>query len=122
MKEIFRGGSFWAGVLTGAITQFTDTLALMNGRLNKDEYDVSTAENISSALGVMAGIEYGAMLGSTVLPGIGTAVGSVIGGLVGDRVGRFVGNKTGSMVYNQQNIKVNANKVSVTNNLAPVDV
>jgi phage tail tape-measure protein len=117
MKDIFRGGSLWAGVLTGAITQITDTIALMNGKIKKDDYAVQTAENVSSALGVMAGIEYGAMLGSAVLPGIGTAVGSMVGGLVGDRVGRFVGNKTGNMVYQQQNIRVKANKISVTNNI-----
>lgn len=71
--------------------------------------------NVSSALGVMAGIEYGAALGSTVLPGIGTAVGSVVGGLLGDRVGRFIGQQTGKIVYNQQIVKVKADKVSVMN-------
>ncbi|WP_244527551.1 glycine zipper domain-containing protein [Lihuaxuella thermophila] len=85
--------------------------------MNKKEYAVQTTENVSSALGVMAGIEYGALLGSSVLPGVGTAVGSVIGGLVGDRFGRYVGKQTGHLVCNQQIIKVKAEKVSVTNHM-----
>lgn len=117
MKKMVKGGSFWAGVLTGAVTQLSDTIAFMKGKMKKKDYAVQTAENVSSALGVMAGIEYGALLGTSVLPGVGTAVGTVIGGLVGDRVGRYVGKQTGHLVYNQQIIKVKAEKVSVTNNM-----
>jgi phage tail tape-measure protein len=117
MKEMLKGGSFWAGVLTGAVTQISDTVAFMKGKMKKKDYAVQTAENISSAFGVMAGIEYGAILGSAVLPGVGTAVGSVIGGLLGDRAGRYIGQKTGNMVCNQQILKIKADKVSVTNNV-----
>lgn len=114
MLKKVSNGALWAGVLTGAITQVTDTIAYLKGKLKKEDYLLNTAENVTSAIGVIAGIEYGAILGTTILPGVGTAVGSVLGGFVGDRVGRYVGQKTGKIVY-QPIIKVNAKQVSVNN-------
>jgi outer membrane lipoprotein SlyB len=48
----------------------------------------------------MAGIEYGAVLGTTIMPGVGTVVGSVVGGLLGDRLGRNVGQLAGTSLVN----------------------
>jgi phage tail tape-measure protein len=118
MKELkVSGGALWAGILTGAITQITDTIALMKGRMKKGEYAVESAGNISSALGVIAGIEYGATLGTTIFPGVGTAIGSVVGGLMGDRLGRFVGHKTGQIFYKSQVVEVNGKNVTVNNRI-----
>jgi outer membrane lipoprotein SlyB len=115
--ELKNNGVIWAGVLTGLIGQIADTAAYMKGRMKKDEFAVQTAENVTSALGVIAGIEYGAMLGSAVLPGAGTVAGSILGGFLGDRLGRYVGHQTGKIVYNQPIIKVKADQVSVNNNV-----
>jgi outer membrane lipoprotein SlyB len=99
---VFQGGSLWAGVVSGGISQVQDTTDLTKGKMDKKEYTVQTAENVTSAFGVMAGVEYGALLGTTVMPGIGTAVGAVIGGVLGDRVGRLVGHQTGNAIVNNR--------------------
>ncbi|GIM48086.1 hypothetical protein DNHGIG_36350 [Collibacillus ludicampi] len=95
---MFRGGSLWAGILSGGVSQFMNTVALSRGQLNRSDYVRHTTENVTGALGIMAGVEYGAVLGSTLMPGIGTIAGSLIGGIVGDRVGRMVGEKTGNLI------------------------
>jgi phage tail tape-measure protein len=89
-----------AGLLSGGISQLQDTTAVTKGQMGKKEYAIQTTENVTGAVGVMAGIEYGAVLGTSVLPGIGTAVGAVVGGMLGDRVGRLVGHQTGSFICN----------------------
>jgi len=95
---MFQGSSLWAGLLAGGISQLQDTNRLQQGRMSKKEYAVHTAENVTGAVGVMAGVEYGAILGSSVMPGIGTVVGAALGGMLGDRVGRMVGGQAGSML------------------------
>ncbi|KEO82220.1 hypothetical protein EL26_16345 [Tumebacillus flagellatus] len=100
---MFRGGSLWAGIISGGMQQLQHTKALQNGAMDRKTYAVHTTGNVSSALGTMAGIEYGAMLGSAVMPGIGTIAGSIVGGIVGDRVGRYVGHNTGRMMFNTAN-------------------
>ncbi|AKG33949.1 glycine zipper domain-containing protein [Paenibacillus durus] len=95
---MFQGGSLWAGLLAGGMSQLQDTKSLQQGQLGKKEYTAHTVENVTGAVGVMAGVEYGAVLGSTVLPGVGTVVGAVLGGVLGDRVGRVVGNQAGNLI------------------------
>jgi outer membrane lipoprotein SlyB len=102
---MFQGGSLWAGVATGAMSQFQDTRKLTQGAIDRTEYAVQTAENVTGALGVMAGIEYGAMLGTTLMPGVGTAVGAVLGGVFGDKIGRAVGQQTGNAILNNRVVK-----------------
>lgn len=97
--NMFEGGSLWAGILTGTVAQLQDTFALTNGRIKSNEYAVSTAKNATMALGTMAGVEAGAVLGSAVMPGFGTMVGSILGGMVGDRVGAYVGQQAGSLAF-----------------------
>jgi outer membrane lipoprotein SlyB len=53
----------------------------------------------------MSGIEYGAILGTSIMPGFGTIVGSVVGGLLGDRVGRAVGYQTGNAIFNNRMVQ-----------------
>jgi outer membrane lipoprotein SlyB len=96
---IFQGGSLWAGVASGAMSQFQHTRALNKGSINRSQYAVHTTENVSGAVGVMAGVEYGALLGTAVLPGFGTAVGAVIGAVFGDKIGRAVGQQTGRVIF-----------------------
>lgn len=101
---MFRGGSLWAGLVSGGYSQLQHTMALSKGDLNQNDYAKHTTRNVTGALGVMAGIEYGAVLGSALLPGIGTIAGSMIGGIMGDRMGRYVGTHTSNLLFANINI------------------
>ncbi|PUA39171.1 hypothetical protein C8Z91_10740 [Paenibacillus elgii] len=102
---MFQNGSVWTGLISGGLSQIQDTNALAKGQMKTKEYAVQTVENVTGAVGVMAGVEYGAMLGSTVLPGFGTAVGAVLGGLVGSSVGRSVGHRAGDALVNNRMVQ-----------------
>jgi outer membrane lipoprotein SlyB len=99
---MFEGISLWAGALFGGITQYRDTRNLNQGEMDRKEYAVETTENVTGALGVWAGVEYGSMLGTTLIPGVGTAVGAVLGGMLGARVGSTVGHEAGNAVFIQR--------------------
>jgi outer membrane lipoprotein SlyB len=73
--------------------------------MDKKEYTVHTTENVTGAIGIMAGIEYGAVLGTSIMPVVGTVVGSVVGGLLGDRLGRNVGRLAGASLVNSSMIQ-----------------
>ncbi|MGW8957919.1 hypothetical protein [Paenibacillus sp. NPDC055715] len=73
---------------------------MTKGEMDNKEYMVHTSGNLTGALGVMAGIEYGAILGTSLLPGVGTVLGSVVGGLLGNSVGQTVGMQVGSVLTN----------------------
>jgi outer membrane lipoprotein SlyB len=94
--HMLQGGSLWAGVISGGITQIQDTRYLTNGQMGKKEYALKTTGNVTGAFGLMAGVEYGALLGTSLLPGVGTVIGSVVGGLIGDRLGRTIGVQAGN--------------------------
>jgi outer membrane lipoprotein SlyB len=115
-----RGTSLWAGVISGGLSQLEDTNALRSGQMTNKEYAAHTTRNVTVAAGVYAGIEYGAILGSAVLPGIGTIVGSVVGGLVGDKVARVVGMQAGNLVFNKPSMnptnQLQGNHMAVQNN------
>jgi len=102
---MIQNSSLWAGLLSGGVSQLQDTKSLQQGQMGKREYTAQTVENVTGAVGVMAGVEYGAVLGSTMIPGIGTVVGAVLGGVLGNRVGRMVGGQAGTML--SQNPVVN---------------
>jgi outer membrane lipoprotein SlyB len=102
IENMFRGGSLWGGIISGGISQIQDTNAMIKGDLDKKEYAIQTTENVSGAFGVMAGVEYGAILGTSVMPGVGTIIGSLMGGLLGDKLGRMVGNQTGTALFNNR--------------------
>lgn len=59
--------------------------------------DVATSDNKPKAAvqagANMAGSALGAVIGSAVLPGLGTVAGGMIGGWLGDKVGGFLGDK-----------------------------
>ncbi|WCK54714.1 hypothetical protein PP175_01350 [Aneurinibacillus sp. Ricciae_BoGa-3] len=115
-----RGTSLWAGVISGGLSQMQDTNALRNGQMSTKEYAAHTTRNVTVAAGVYAGMEYGGILGSAVLPGIGTIIGSVVGGLVGDKVARVVGMQAGNLVFNRPSMnptnQMQGNQMAVQNN------
>jgi outer membrane lipoprotein SlyB len=99
---MFKGGSFWGGLVSGGVSQVQDTRSLSNGQMDRSQYAVKTSENVTGAIGVMAGIEYGAMLGTTIMPGAGTVLGSIFGGMLGNTVGRRVGNEAGKVLVHNR--------------------
>jgi outer membrane lipoprotein SlyB len=96
---MFKAGSIWAGVLSGAISQFEDTRAMTSGQMNKKEYAVNTSKNITGGIGVMAGIEYGSILGTSLLPGAGTIIGAILGSMIGSRIGNYTGSQVGQVLF-----------------------
>lgn len=99
---MFKGASLWAGLISGAMAQLKDTHAMTSGNLNKKEYAIQTSKNVTGSVGLMAGIEYGAMLGSSILPGPGTFLGAFIGSMVGNWIGNYAGHHAGHIVFNNQ--------------------
>ncbi|RST60700.1 hypothetical protein [Siminovitchia terrae] len=98
---MLQGGSLWTGLIAGAVNQIQDHKKLRNGHLDKNQYTTGTTKNMTGTLGIMAGVEYGAMLGTAIFPGVGTAVGSVAGAIVGGQLGHSVGHQLGNMVSSQ---------------------
>lgn len=99
---MFKGFSLWAGVISGGLAQLKDTQSVTTGHMDKKEYAIQTSQNLTGGLGIMAGIEYGAVLGSLVLPGPGTIIGSLIGSMIGNRVGNYAGYQAGNMIFNNK--------------------
>jgi outer membrane lipoprotein SlyB len=96
---MFQGGSLWTGLIAGGIYQLGDTKAYQNGEIKKNDYAIKTASNVTSAVGVMAGVEYGALWGSALLPGIGTVAGGIVGGILGNQLGQYVGGQAGNAIF-----------------------
>ncbi len=115
MQRIHKN-TIWTGAIFGALTQVSDTIKYMKGNINRREYSINTFGNVVSSLGLMAGIEYGAIIGSVVFPGAGTVAGSILGGFIGDYFGRHVGHHTGNIIHKEQIVKVSGDHVSITNN------
>jgi hypothetical protein len=99
---MFKGAPLWSGILSGGISQIEDVRSYMKGEIDRKDFTVYTMRNITGAVGIMAGMEYGALVGTMVFPGIGTFVGSLIGYMVGNRIGSTVGYKTGDFLVNTQ--------------------
>ncbi|MDQ0199227.1 hypothetical protein [Neobacillus ginsengisoli] len=104
---MFNGTSLWAGVISGGLAQLKDTQAMTSGNMDKKEYAIQTSKNVTGGLGLMAGIEYGAMLGTAIFPGPGTIIGSIIGSIIGNRIGTSVGYQAGRLVLNNQMLPMN---------------
>jgi outer membrane lipoprotein SlyB len=97
---MLQGGSLWGGIIAGGLTQLQDTVNLTKGRMDTKQFTVKTTGNVTGAFGVMAGIEFGAILGTSLLPGVGTVVGSVVGGLLGNSLGQAIGTQAGNVLVN----------------------
>lgn len=98
----FSKGTLWAGAISGGIAQIKDTNALAGGEIKSNEYAAQTTTNVTGAIGLMAGLEYGAMLGSSILPGVGTVAGTILGAILGDRLGNVVGNEVGNLMFKNE--------------------
>lgn len=99
---MFTRGTWIAGTITGGLPQIKDTNLYQTGKMTKGEYAASTSKNVGGAFGLMAGIEYGATLGSALIPGVGTIVGTILGGILGDRLGHTIGFEIGNTLFNRQ--------------------
>lgn len=102
---MFKGVSLWGGLTSGAMAQLQDTQAMTSGHINKKEYAIQTSKNITGSLGIMAGIEYGAILGSSIFPGPGTFIGALLGSVLGNRIGNYAGYQVGQIVFNNNMIQ-----------------
>ncbi|ODA42397.1 hypothetical protein [Desulfosporosinus sp. BG] len=102
---MFSKGTLWAGAISGGIAQIKGSREFTTGKINADEYVAHTTINVSETLGLMAGLEYGAVLGSALIPGIGSIVGTILGGILGDRLGNVVGIQVGNSIMNQKRLE-----------------
>ncbi|WP_338752290.1 hypothetical protein [Bacillus sp. FJAT-52991] len=96
---MFHRSSIIGGVLSGALSQIQDTRSLNQGHLSRKDYAVCTTQNITGTFGIMAGMEYGGAVGSSLLPGVGSILGMTVGGIIGDRIGSYVGRQAGHMIF-----------------------
>ena len=101
MRE-FNNGTIWVGIIAGGMAQSKTTSAFQNGLLTRSEYAAYTTKNITGTLGLMTGIEYGALIGTTLLPGAGTVLGTIIGGVLGNGLGNTIGLELGYRFFNNQ--------------------
>lgn len=99
---MFKGVSLWAGIISGGMAQINDTRAMASGVIDKKDYAVQTSKNLTGSLGIMAGLEYGAVLGTAIMPGVGTIIGSMIGSMIGSRIGTYAGYNAGNLLFNNQ--------------------
>jgi outer membrane lipoprotein SlyB len=106
---MFKGTSFWSGVLSGGISQIGDIRSYMKGEISTQDFGVHTTSNVTGAVGIMAGMEYGAVLGSAVLPRVGTIIGSLVGFIIGNRLGSYAGYQVGNMVFKKAPLLLTGN-------------
>jgi len=71
---MFSRGQLFAGLISGGLSQVHDIKTYAAGSISDNGLAARTTKNITSALGLMTGLEYGAGVGSAVLPGIGSWV------------------------------------------------
>ena len=101
---MFSKGTLWAGAISGGIAQITGSHAYTDGKINANEYVAHTTINVSETIGLMAGLEYGAILGSSLIPGVGSVIGTILGGILGDRLGNVVGIQVGNAFIKQERL------------------
>lgn len=101
---MFSKGTLWAGAISGGIAQIKGSREYTSGKINANEYAAHTTINVSQTLGLMAGLEYGTILGSSLLPGIGSIAGTILGGILGDRLGNLVGIQVGKAIIKQERL------------------
>lgn len=101
---MFSRGTLWAGAISGGINQIKGSCAYNSGKINANEYVAHTTTNVTETIGLMAGFEYGAILGSSIIPGVGSIVGAILGGMLGDRLGNVVGIQLGNTFIKQERL------------------
>ncbi|MFB9758988.1 MULTISPECIES: hypothetical protein [Bacillaceae] len=98
---MLKGAPLWSGVVAGGISQVEDVQSYIQGERDGKYLAASTVKNVTGAAGIMAGVEYGAIAGSMILPGIGTVIGSIAGYMVGNRIGSSIGATAGNLLFNR---------------------
>ncbi|MDR3584067.1 MAG: hypothetical protein P4L59_01930 [Desulfosporosinus sp.] len=101
---MFNKGTLWAGAISGGLTQIKGSREYTNGKINANEYVAHTTTNVSETIGLMAGLEYGAILGSSLIPGVGSIIGTILGGILGDRLGNAIGTQVGQTIINHESL------------------
>ena len=101
---MFSKGTLWAGAISGGIAQIKGSRAYTSGKISANEYVAHTTTNVSETVGLMAGFEYGAILGSSLIPGVGSIIGAILGGMLGDRLGNAVGTQVGNAFVNHERL------------------
>ena len=100
---MFSKGTLFAGAISGGITQIKGSREYTSGKISENEYVVHTTTNVSETIGLMAGFEYGAIIGASLIPGVGSIIGTILGGILGDRLGNVVGTQVGnSFIKNER--------------------
>ena len=99
---MFSKGTLWAGAISGGLAQIKGSREFTGGKINKNQYIAHTTTNVTETLGLMAGLEYGAVLGARLIPGFGPIAGTIIGGILGDRLGNILGVQVGNALVNQK--------------------
>jgi outer membrane lipoprotein SlyB len=108
---MFSKGTLWAGAISGGITQIKGSREYTSGKINANEYVAHTTTNVSETIGLMAGLEYGAILGASLIPGVGSIIGTILGGILGDRLGNVVGTQVGNVFINHEMLGGNVQKL-----------
>lgn len=99
---MFSKGTLLAGAISGGINQIRGSREYTSGKIDGNEYVAHTTTNVTETIGLMAGFEYGAILGASLIPGVGAIIGTIVGGLLGDRLGNVVGVQLGSAFIKQE--------------------
>ena len=60
--SLYNGVPFWSGVVSSGLAQVDDTIALSRGQLDTKNYAIHTTSNVTCGIGIMAGLEYGAII------------------------------------------------------------
>ncbi len=92
----FAGSNPGTAVAFGLVEQMFNTVQVLRGKIDGQEYGVRTVQTAGSTGGAIGGAAAGAAVGS-VIPGVGTVVGAVIGGLAGSLGGGGLGRGLGKL-------------------------
>ncbi len=98
---MLQGGSLWAGIISGGLTQIQDTRNLTNGQMDKKRIRGKNGGQRNRSFRRHGRHRIRRAARHFDFTGAGTIVGSIVGGLVGDRLGRVVGVQAGNaLVHN----------------------
>jgi len=77
---------------------------LKQGKITKDEFKkrqiIGAVAKVSSLLGTSIGGACGFMIGSAILPGVGSIIGVIAGGIAGSLVVRAMTQRAAERIYN----------------------
>ena len=94
----FAGSNPGTAIAFGFSEQAINTVQLVDGKIDVQEYSVRTIQTAGSTGGAIGGAAAGAAIGS-VIPGVGTVAGAVLGGLAGSLGGGGLGREFGNLLF-----------------------